>query len=546
VAGWLGEEELRIGLGCMRVEPARLDPTVAAALAAGITVFDTAHAYGERPGDNERLVAQALRGTRARIVTKGGMTRVGTAWVPDGRAVAIRQHCEASLAALEGVGIDLYLLHAPDPRVPWLTSVRALARLLEDGLVPRVGLSNVNRDQLDAALSVIPVSAVEVALSPFDDAAVRGGVVRRCEEQGITVLAHSPLGGPRRVRRAEAQASLAWVLSRSPVVVAIPGARSPEAVRSAAAALDLEPPADPAKPPASPAKSPRAPSGAEVLMVMGIPGSGKSRLTADLEGYERLNRDDRGGSLAALARELDRRLGEGAERLVLDNTYLTRASRNLVVETSARHGAGVRCVWLDTPLAQAQVNLVLRQLALFGRLPEPEELRVLAKSHPGLMAPTSQLRAVRELEPPTDDEGFVAVERVPFRRDPASRVPGASGVPRASRVPGASGVPRASGVPGVFVASDAVPGFRVEDPSVPHLVFGWQVPDDVALPGAVVASCPHPGGPPTCWCRPPLPGLVLAFCHDHGVDPACSVLVGTTSRHRALATAVGARFTSPG
>jgi aryl-alcohol dehydrogenase-like predicted oxidoreductase len=528
VAGWLGEEELRVGLGCMRVEPARLKPTVAAALAVGVTVFDTAHAYGDRPGDNERLVAQALRGTRARIVTKGGMTRVGAAWVPDGRAVAIRRHCEASLAVLEDVGIDLYLLHAPDPRVPWLTSVRALARLLEDGLVPRVGLSNVNRDQLDAALSVVPVSAVEVALSPFDDAAVRGGVVRRCEEQGITVLAHSPLGGPRRVCRAEAQASLAWVLSRSPVVVAIPGARSPEAIRSAVAALDLEPPPGPAAPPPGPAAPPLAPSGAEVLLVMGIPGSGKSRLTADLEGYERLNRDDRGGSLAGLARELDRRLGEGAERLVLDNTYLTRASRNLVVETSARHGAGVRCVWLDTPLAQAQVNLVLRQLALFGRLPEPEELRVLAKSHPGLMAPTSQLRAVRELEPPGDDEGFVAVERVPFRRDSASRVP------------------RASGVPGVFVASDAVPGFQVEDPSAPHLVFGWQVPADVALPGAVVASCPHPGGPPTCWCRPPLPGLVLAFCHDRGVDPARSVLVGTTSRHRALATAVGARFTSPG
>jgi D-glycero-D-manno-heptose 1,7-bisphosphate phosphatase len=81
---------------------------------------------------------------------------------------------------------------------------------------------------------------------------------------------------------------------------------------------------------------------------------------------------------------------------------------------------------------------------------------------------------------------------------------------------------------------------------VPHLVFGWQVPDDVALPGAVVASCPHPGGPPTCWCRPPLPGLLLAFCRHHGVDPARSVLVGTSSGHRALATAVGARFTSLG
>ena len=515
VVGWLGDEELRIGLGCMRIDPEQLRPTVAAALAAGVIVFDTAHAYGEQPGDNERLLAQVLSGSRARVVTKGGMTRVGAAWIPDGRAIAIRQDCEASLAALDGVGIDLYLLHAPDPRVPWLTSVRALARLLEDGLVPRVGLSNVNRDQLDAALSIVPVSAVEVALSPFDDTAIRGGVLRRCEEQGITVLAHSPLGGPRRVRRAAAGESLAWVLSRSPVVVAIPGARSPEAVRSAVAALKLAPVADPIEPPS-------ATSGAEVLLVMGIPGSGKSRLAAGLDGYERLNRDERGGSLAAVARELDRRLGAGAQRLVLDNTYLTRASRNIVVEVAARHGAGVRCLWLDTPVAQAQVNLVRRQLELFGRLPGPEELRVLAKSHPGLMAPTSQLRAVRELEPPTDDEGFVAVEQVPFHRD--------------------SGF----GVPGVFVASDAVSGFQIADPSVPHLVFGWQVPDGVELPGAVLASCPHPGGPPICWCRPPLPGLVLAFCHDRGVDPGRSVLVGTTARHGALATALGARFDKVG
>ena len=515
MAGWLGGDELRIGLGCMRVEPALLEPTVAAALAAGITVFDTAHAYGERPGDNERLLAQALRGSRARVVTKGGMIRSGTAWVPDGRAASIRRQCEASLTALQGVGIDLYLLHAPDPRVPWLTSLRALARLLDEGLVPRVGVSNVNRDQLDAALSVLPVSAVEVALSPFDDAAVRGGVVRRCEEHGITVLAHSPLGGPRRVRRAEAQQSLAWVLSRSPAVVAIPGARSPQAVRSAVAALRLEPPVP------SKAESAPAPSGAEVVLVMGIPGSGKSRLAADLEGYERLNRDDRGGSLPAIARELDRRLGQGAERLVLDNTYLTRSSRNLAVETAVRHGARVRCVWLDTPLAQAQVNIVLRQLDMFGRLPPPEELRELARSHPGLMAPTSQLRAVRQFEAPADDEGFVSVERVPFRRDALP------------------------GVPGVFVAADAVPGFRIEDASVPHLVFGWHVPRDMVIAGAVVASCPHPGGPPVCWCLPPLPGLVLAFCHTHGVDPSRSVLVGTSPAHRALAAAVGARFTSP-
>ena len=156
----------------------------------------------------------------------------------------------------------------------------------------------------------------------------------------------------------------------------------------------------------------------------------------------------------------------------------------------------VRCVWLDTPLAQAQVNLVRRQLELFGRLPGPEELRVLAKRHPGLMAPTSQLRAVRELEAPDGRRGV-------RRRWSVCR----------------SVVRLRPGVPGVFVASDAVPGFRIEDPSVPHLVFGWQVPDDVELPGAVVASCPHPGGPPICWCRPPLPGTGARFLPRPGRRP---------------------------
>ena len=156
--GWLAASELRIGLGCMRLstdesrdEELALE-TIAAAAAAGITVFDTARAYGRGPeelGHNEALLARALRRAdaeaTARIVTKGGMTRPGGGWITDGRAKAIRADCEASLAALDGLAIDLYLVHAPDPRTPWRTTVRALARLVDDGLMPRVGLSNVNR-----------------------------------------------------------------------------------------------------------------------------------------------------------------------------------------------------------------------------------------------------------------------------------------------------------------------------------------------------------------------------------------------------------------
>ncbi len=570
---WLDPSELRIGLGCMRLpaDEQLAGEVILAAADAGMTVFDTARAYGAEShelGRNERLVAGALRSAGrprgARIVTKGGMTRPGGAWVPDGRAKAIAADCEASLSALDGLPIDLYLLHAPDPRTKWSTSVRALARLVDRGLVLRVGVANVTRAQLDEALELAPIAAVQIALSPLDDRALRGGVVQRCFELGLALIAHSPLGGPRRAgtldRRPElrdiaarhqapaAEVALAWLLSLSPHVVAIPGARRPQTAGSAARAATLSlTEADRAGlnrafgavPRAVPDSGVRSPGEGEVVIVMGIPGAGKSRLAADYvgRGYARLNRDERGGSLRALAAELDARLGAGELRVILDNTYLTRAARSRVIEAAARHSLAVRCIWLETPLAQAQVNLVERLLERFGGLPTPEEIRAAARREPWLMLPTSQMRALRELEPPEMDEGLAAVEVVEFER-----------------VSGA-------GQPGVFVGAAAVwqEGINAAladvHPSAPHLLFDWRPDQDPAalgseaerLRGAIsgpadVAICPHPAGPPSCWCRPPLPGLALAFARAHRIEPSRSVLIGCSPAHRTLANTLGAQY----
>ena len=121
---------------------------------------------------------------------------------------------------------------------------------------------------------------------------------------------------------------------------------------------------------------------------------------------------------------LEEALASLEPRVVLDNTYLTRDSRSYVLDAAARQESPpVRCIWLDTPLAQAQVNLTARLLDRFGHLPGPAELRALAKREQGVLAPTSQMRAARELEPPSVDEGFVAVERLEFTRALASRGP---------------------------------------------------------------------------------------------------------------------------
>src|SRR5207248_8292319 len=113
---------------------------------------------------------------------------------------------------------------------------------------------------------------------------------------------------------------------------------------------------------------------------------------------------------------------------------------------------------------------------------------------------------------------------------------------------------------GVFVAAAVLREGSWEaqgDPDVPHLVFDWRpdgAPEELAplvatleaqVAGPVESAlCPHPGGPPTCWCRPPLPGLPLAFARAYGVDPARSILIGTSPAHRTLATTLGARYVS--
>jgi hypothetical protein len=195
-------------------------------------------------------------------------------------------------------------------------------------------------------------------------------------------------------------------------------------------------------------------------------------------------------------------------------------------------------VWLNTPLAQAQVNLVGRLVALHGSLPTPEEVRVLARTTDGVMAPTSQMRMLRELEPPALEEGFAAIEEAAFQRASADEPQGG----------------------GVLVAAPALdhPGWQAAvagaDPTAPHLLFDWRpdgtpadLDDEVARLAEAVsgqvsrAACPHGGGPPRCWCRPPLPGLAVAFAAAHGLDLTRSVVIGSGPAHRTLANALGAR-----
>ena len=469
-------------LGAMRLSTTGR-PTEADALAllqkaleAGIRFLDTADSYcldDTEVGHNELLLSRALRafpGASPTVATKAGLRRPGGKWIPDGRPAHLRASCEASLGRLEVPTLELFQLHVPDPKVPFLDSVGELARLREEGKIRHLGLSNIDLQQLTAARGVAPIASVQNALSFFDTAALRSGLWQACRERGTLLIAHSPLGGHRDVHgqsRAERdpvlreiaarhgltvhQIALAWLRSW-PGVLPIPGATTWASLEanlaiegfqlepSELAALDQRavarsrggaelPPrsssavAPAASPPASPIVvtefSAGAPGAAEeVVLFIGPPAAGKTSRVEPflLAGYERLNRDLLGGKLENLLPLLRRRLQEGCRRFVLDNTYATREQRRGVLQIAREAGLPARGIHLDVPVEEALYNACLRMLERQGKILSPEEIKSLSRRDPNLLPPAAIYRFFEIFEPPSLTEGFSSLERIPFER----------------------------------------------------------------------------------------------------------------------------------
>jgi aryl-alcohol dehydrogenase-like predicted oxidoreductase len=259
----------RMGFGAMRItgpgiwgeprDPADARRLLRRAVELGVNLLDTADAYG--PEVSERLIREALHPYPQGLViaTKGGLTRPAPArWDHDGRPEHLRRACEGSLRRLGRDRIDLYQLHAPDPKVPLADSIGELARLQREGKIRHVGVSNFDLDELRLARRIVKVASVQNRYNVGD----RGSddVLRACASDGIAFLPWAPLAGREREARrsgsvetlgrlarsrgiTETQAALAWLLARSPVILPIPGTSSVAHLEEnvAAAALRLTP-----------------------------------------------------------------------------------------------------------------------------------------------------------------------------------------------------------------------------------------------------------------------------------------------------------------
>jgi aryl-alcohol dehydrogenase-like predicted oxidoreductase len=252
----------RLGFGAMRItgdgiwgEPEDREEAIAVvrrAVELGVNLIDTADSYG--PEVSEKIIAEALYPYPDGLViaTKGGLVRPGPGrWERDGRPEHLREACEGSLRRLRLDRIDLYQLHAPDPKVPFERSVETLAELREEGKVRLVGLSNVDVEQVDQALEIVPIASVQNRFNLTDRSSE--DVLDACEERGLGFIPWFPLatgelarpGGPldeiaARHDATPSQIALAWLLARSPVMLPIPGTGSVEHLEENLAAAFIE------------------------------------------------------------------------------------------------------------------------------------------------------------------------------------------------------------------------------------------------------------------------------------------------------------------
>jgi pyridoxine 4-dehydrogenase len=237
-------------------DPAEARRVLRRAVELGVTLIDTADAYG--PEIAERLICEALHPYPPGLViaTKGGITRQGPARTEYvGRAGYLTQCVEMSLRRLKLERIELYQLHRIDPRTPLEETLGALKSLQDQGKIRHIGLSEVAPAEIQEAQKIVPIVSVQNRYSLADRRHEQ--TLTWCEQRGIAFLPWYPLAAGKvlkpdhpfsqtltrlsaRYDATPAQLSLAWLLHRSPVMLPIPGTSKVKHLEENIAAASLK------------------------------------------------------------------------------------------------------------------------------------------------------------------------------------------------------------------------------------------------------------------------------------------------------------------
>lgn len=578
------------------------------ALDAGIRLIDTADAYCLNHKDfhaGELLAKDAVntwKGPRKEVIifTKAGMTRPKGKWVPDGSPEHLRKTVDESLLALGVDRIDVLQLHVRDSRVPFEDTLAALAELQKQGKVHHLGLCNTTAAEIKQASRHFTVAVIQNELSVLARKSATDGTLAFAQEQGIPFLAYRPFGGIAKVEKLSTNKSLlplakkhhvtpqqlaiAAVEQAGDLVFPLIGTTQPNHLKQSVASLQIKldsedrsmldakfsfASANPAKSTASGssgAAKKKAANGAEVVILMGIQGAGKSELVASYQkqGYERLNRDDVGGKLDDLVPRMVELLENGKTKIVLDNTYPTRMSREPIVSAAKEMGAKVLCRFLNTPIHEARINVVHRMLQRYGQNLGPDEMKAYAKTDNNLPPPAALKRWADSFEMPNEDEGFASVEVIPFTRRADAKqskkgllldVDGTIRITKSGEK-----YPRHPDdvelIPGrreklehwikqdyqlFFVSNQSGVASGKVEKEVVEAAFQKTI-KLLGLPVVDVAYCPHPAFPVGCFCRKPFPGMGVYLMQKHQLAREHLVVVGDLKSDEDFAAGIGARF----
>ncbi|CAF0889668.1 unnamed protein product [Adineta ricciae] len=273
----LGKTDLkisRVGLGSMPLaingRPTREDAikVIHRTLDLGITLIDTADAYCADENDKnycEKLICQALQTYQGSanindivVATKGGLVRPGGAWETDLSPSRLRQAIRQSYDSLGGQKpIPLWQLHdSPQDEKYTLKEIfEPICEAVQANLIQYVGVSNFNLEQIKEAQTYVPIHAVQNVFSLFKRGAETDGVLKYCEDNQLTFLAYSPMGGRRKHKKLNKDKFLtnlaskyncstycivlAWILSKSKCIVPIPGASQITSIEDSVKALNI-------------------------------------------------------------------------------------------------------------------------------------------------------------------------------------------------------------------------------------------------------------------------------------------------------------------
>jgi len=303
----------------------------------------------------------------------------------------------------------------------------------------------------------------------------------------------------------------------------------------------------------------------EIIVIMGYPASGKTALAKEYEerGYRRINRDILGGSLSGLVKHVECQHTEsGKSHFVMDNTYPTIESRQLIIKWAHDNEFEIHCKYINIDVGDALYNASKRLIDTYGKLLNPEEIKKTKEA--GVYPPVVIYKYRKTVQPPKTQESFDSIEKIKFTRKinkttyknkaiildydgtirqtkSGERYPS---TPRDIEIlPNRTETLKEYQEKGYLLLGVSNQSFVAKgDFTIEELIKCFENTHNLLGIDFEYKFCPHPAFPQICYCRTPMPGMGVEYIEKHKLDPSQCIMVGDMKVDNTFANRCGFQF----